>query len=632
MVPLLILIAVLQYRAATELSTATQARIGSNLQSLMTRWHLDFYGELSAICVALQVGPDSGAHDVWSDYLQRYRDWSLAESNRYAVENINADPELIENVYIWETSGPGPRLLRLNENAQKIENSDVPNKLETLLVRLKAKSSSLPLALHAWQFRDLEEQSLSGGTVSSLSSSRSNALAGWQFDANIPAIVHPILRPGAHSRSVDSGNPDSKDSVDWIVIVLNLDAIQKWIIPELARRYFGGGQGLDYKLALITGSNPPRVLYASESGFGSTQATFDSSMKLFGPARENVEGHLPQTDKNVHSLRRDEWRNFSAPVWFPVIRYTPDEEPWMLVVQRRTGSLEAIAKGVWRKNLIIGGAVLLLLAANMTLVVVASYRASRFAQMQMSFVASVSHELRTPLAAIFSAGENIKDGFVEGKPKLISYGSIITSQAHQLMDLVDHILLFASMRSGQRPFVLRALQVSEILQNVRRNTAGLIESSGFTIEQQVESGLPAVTCDLLAVSGCLQNLITNAIKYGGPDRWIRLSAEAHDGRDHKSEVSIRVEDHGMGIASSELPHVFDPFYRSSRAVAAQIHGTGLGLAVAQRIAEAMGGRLSVTSQVGVGSIFTLYLRAAEDLKDEPPSLNSGSEAVMRGDA
>jgi signal transduction histidine kinase len=629
MVPLLILIAALQYRAASQLSAATQVRIGSNLQSLMTQWHLDFYGEMSTICVALQIGPDSGAGDEWSDYLHRYRDWSFAESNRYAVENINADPQLVENIYIWETRNTQPRLLRLNAKAAKIENSEVPTKFENLLLRLKARSSNLPLAFRAWQLHDLPEQSLAGGTMA-LAGARSNPLGGWQFDENIPAIVHPIVGRSPHSRA-DSVNPGKEDPVDWIVVILNQEAIQKWIVPELAKRYFGDGQGLDYRLAVISGGNTPRVIYTSDSGFGSTQRTFDSSMKLFGPATENGDGQVSQTDKNA-PLHSDEWRNFSAPLWFPVIQYAADNQPWTLVVQSRTGSLEAIAKSVWRKNLIVGGGVLLLLAANMVLVVVASHRATRFAQMQMGFVASVSHELRTPLAAIFSAGENIKDGFVEGKAKLMSYGSIITAQAYQLMDLVDHILVFASMRSDKKPYVLRALLVSEILENVRRNTAELIESSGFTVEQHVQSGLPAVVGDLSAVSGCLQNLITNAIKYGGPDRWIRVSAEAHQSDDHKTEVSISVADHGMGISRSELPHIFDPFYRSSRVVAAQIHGTGLGLALAQRIAEAMGGRLSVTSEIGAGSIFTLYLRAAEELEGEAPNKNSGCETVMRGEA
>src|SRR5206468_8583503 len=74
-----VIVAVLQYKWATQLSAATEVRIGSNLQSLMTRWHRDLYDELSAVCVALQVGPDSGAHDAWNDYLQRYAEWNRDE-------------------------------------------------------------------------------------------------------------------------------------------------------------------------------------------------------------------------------------------------------------------------------------------------------------------------------------------------------------------------------------------------------------------------------------------------------------------------------------------------------------------------------------------------------------------------
>src|ERR1700745_2292780 len=69
------IVATLQYKWAAQLGAATEVRLGSNLQSLMTRWHRDLYDELSAICIALQVGPDSGARDAWIDYLQRYAEW-----------------------------------------------------------------------------------------------------------------------------------------------------------------------------------------------------------------------------------------------------------------------------------------------------------------------------------------------------------------------------------------------------------------------------------------------------------------------------------------------------------------------------------------------------------------------------
>src|SRR6266576_4185968 len=87
MTVLLIIVAVLQYRWTTQLNQATEVRIGSTLQSSMMAWNLDFYGELSAICIALQVGPDSGARDNWNNYLHRYRDWSNG-----SVENFYANP------------------------------------------------------------------------------------------------------------------------------------------------------------------------------------------------------------------------------------------------------------------------------------------------------------------------------------------------------------------------------------------------------------------------------------------------------------------------------------------------------------------------------------------------------------
>src|SRR5207253_10868854 len=71
-----VIVAILQYKWATQLSAATEVRIGTNLQSLMTNWQRDLYDELSSVCVALQVGPDSGAHDAWNDYLQRYSEWN----------------------------------------------------------------------------------------------------------------------------------------------------------------------------------------------------------------------------------------------------------------------------------------------------------------------------------------------------------------------------------------------------------------------------------------------------------------------------------------------------------------------------------------------------------------------------
>jgi len=285
----------------------------------------------------------------------------------------------------------------------------------------------------------------------------------------------------------------------------------------------------------------------------------------------------------------------------------------MLVLQNRKGPLGSAVTSVWRRNLLTGGVVLLLLAASMVLVVVASQQAQALANLQMDFVASVSHELRTPLAAILSAGQNITDGFASD---LKVYGSLVTSQARQLIDLVDQILLFDSMKNWTKNYSLRPLEVTDVLDQVRRNAVVIFEQSGFTVDFRIHEPLPPILADLQLLSRCLQNLIGNAVKYSGRSRWIGVSVEYGEPTSSDKEVRISVIDRGMGIGSTELQQIFEPFYRSPSVLAAQIHGTGLGLSVTKHLAEAMRGRLSVVSKVGVGSVFTLHLPVVEESRSE----------------
>jgi signal transduction histidine kinase len=245
----------------------------------------------------------------------------------------------------------------------------------------------------------------------------------------------------------------------------------------------------------------------------------------------------------------------------------------------------------------------------------------QMARMQMDFAASVSHELRTPLAVLCSAVDNIADGVVTGREQLAKYGTVIRSQSRQINGLVNQVILFVSTQDGKGRYSLEPLAVSSVVDAAVTGTAELIRKAGFTLEQHVSPDLPKILGDLSALSQCLQNLITNALKYGDHGRWIAIRASAEGGRDHL-EIRINVQDRGKGIERSELHHIFEPFYRSPAAVAGQIHGTGLGLPIAKSLAEAMGGRISVTSEVGVGSTFTLHLPVA-------PQLNVPSDAVGR---
>jgi signal transduction histidine kinase len=254
----------------------------------------------------------------------------------------------------------------------------------------------------------------------------------------------------------------------------------------------------------------------------------------------------------------------------------------------------------------------------------------QLAHLQMEFVASVSHELRTPLAVIRSAADNLADGLIHDRDAMRKYGAILQHQSRSMGDLVDQILLFASTEDRTNRYILQPVPVNEILQAVAADTDNLVQSAGFTLDVEAEDDLPDVLGDLGGISQCLQNLVGNAVKYGGDDRLITLRAMRYlSGRGSDHELRIAVTDRGIGIDSSEIDFIFDPFYRSPRVQAAQIHGTGLGLPLAKRIAESMGGRLSVASQLSVGSTFTLHLQFAKGEEMELAAVDARQSRLSR---
>ena len=226
----------------------------------------------------------------------------------------------------------------------------------------------------------------------------------------------------------------------------------------------------------------------------------------------------------------------------------------------------------------------------------------------IDIVASVLHELRIPITAILSAGENIRDGVSEDKDSLREQGSIIIAQAMRLMNLGDQILLYARTGKPGLNFDMRAMTVVEVVDYAVNSAFILLQQGGFTLEREIQPGLPALSGDLSLLSQCLQNLIANAVKYSGQSRWVGVSASVAEAlRDGREEIHISVHDHGLGISEEDLPHVFEAFYRGRRPAVSKIRGSGLGLSIAKRCAEACGGTLSAASKEGAGCVFTLHL-------------------------
>jgi signal transduction histidine kinase len=462
-------------------------------------------------------------------------------------------PELVSDVYVLRQQ----RALRLNSQTRQFEPSDWPAQFESL----RTASSK----------------------------------RGWLFDPNIPALVHSMIPTS------------SRQDVDWIAIKLNRHEIETKILSDLSRIYFQGTDGLDYLVAIV---RPGHVMYSSDPGFGDPEpADADGTIDIFGRVYDPSLGspvhvfHMPSDNKGPEPSVKI--------AWFPLLDDAPASLDWRMVVRhRRGGALGAFVKEMRRRDLAIGFGALLVLVVNMGMLVVTSHRAQRLAQLQMNFVTAVSHELRTPLTVIISGADNIRSGVVETKEQLMQYGSVIGNQARQLFGLVERILLFAATRQGHQRYNLRSLDVQEAIEAALANAAGLIEAGHFTVEREIEPSIPKVIADASALSQCLQNLITNALKYGAEQRWLGIRAKAGENGSASREIQISVSDRGIGISAADLAHIFEPFYRSPAVRDAQIHGTGLGLPLSQNLAEAMDGRLTVTSAPGRGSTFTLHLPCA----------------------
>jgi signal transduction histidine kinase len=140
-----------------------------------------------------------------------------------------------------------------------------------------------------------------------------------------------------------------------------------------------------------------------------------------------------------------------------------------------------------------------------------------------------------------------------------------------------------------------------------------LHDAGFTVAKEINDKLPPIVADPSAAITCIENLVSNAIKYSNSSKWIAIRAY-EDSANSKPEVAISVEDKGIGIPSADLAHIFEPFYRVQSVRDNQIRGVGLGLYLVKRMMEDMGGRVSVTSELGRGTVVVLHFQLA-DLAD-----------------
>ncbi len=186
---------------------------------------------------------------------------------------------------------------------------------------------------------------------------------------------------------------------------------------------------------------------------------------------------------------------------------------WQVRARYRSGSLESIVARSRRRNLAISLGVLGLLGAAFALVLAAAQRQRRLSRQQMEFVAAVSHELRTPLAVICSAGENLADGVVADAAQVKTYGSLIETEGRRLGDMVERVLRFAGISSGQQTQVRAAVDLARVIADAVHGVAGEARERGVVVTVNPHGPLPATIGDADALRSAVQNVVGNAVKY-----------------------------------------------------------------------------------------------------------------------
>jgi two-component system phosphate regulon sensor histidine kinase PhoR len=224
----------------------------------------------------------------------------------------------------------------------------------------------------------------------------------------------------------------------------------------------------------------------------------------------------------------------------------------------------------------------------------------RVDQIRRDFVANASHELRTPLTSIRGFVEALEDGAMQEGPTAQRFLGKIRTHADRMTALMDDLLELSRLESGARAPRYEDVAISELIEDVSASFGPAALRKKQTLQADAPGALAVVT-DPDRLRRVVECLVDNATKYTPAGGTVRVAARPGSG----GGVQIDVEDNGPGIPAEHLPRIFERFYRVDKARSRELGGTGLGLSIAKHLAEGMGASLSVASEVGRGSRFTV---------------------------
>jgi signal transduction histidine kinase len=618
----------MQYQWLGQLSEAERERMQRTLRTAATQFANDFDTELSRTLIGLQVDGPTIRDSNWSAYAQRYSAWA----------NGANEPRLVRDVWLVDTL-PGTvlppleagmhvpidrlRLRQWNPQSRSFDAAEWPEDL----ARLRDSLATRFIGFQVQRGRNADPVT-----------HRETAVSITLGDET--TLVSPITHFEFRD---DQAGPPRISILGFTIVRLDPAVIRDSLLTQLTARHFSGHDSdASYRVAVLRKDDASQVIWESEAGAAAIVKPRPDVTQAFMGARPDqmfiftrgIRGDLapppppaplPPTSEEAKVMvsmveREDRVRGGRL-----ITRATQMalDGRWVLLAQHRTGSLETAVAAVRWRNLMISSGVLMLLSLAVGLIVVSARRAQALARQQMEFVAAVSHELRTPVSVIGAAAGNLADGVVGDPQRVRKYGETIQGEARRLAETVERVLQLAGIAAGRAAASQTLIEPAELVHEAIGECRPEIDAAGVTVETAIADNLPLIGGDRAALRSALRNLISNGVKYGGNARWLRVSATAGN-RDSGAgsqwvpssplpgPLRFTVEDRGIGIDADDRKHVFQPFYRGREAVTQQIQGSGLGLNLVLRIAEAHGGRVQVSSEPGKGSTFTLVLPSVPD--------------------
>ncbi|MGB5396838.1 MAG: ATP-binding protein [Gammaproteobacteria bacterium] len=232
-------------------------------------------------------------------------------------------------------------------------------------------------------------------------------------------------------------------------------------------------------------------------------------------------------------------------------------------------------------------------------------------KMNGDFVAHVAHEMKSPLNVLFMYSETLIDNADASRELTIEAANIIHDETERLSQMIDNLLNLTMIELGTVSMRRQRIKVAELLEDIYQTMSRSNHASSIKFELNIPHGIGALPLDKNLVRICINNLISNAIKYNSPGGKIVLSAEEND-----TEIMISVRDTGIGISEEDQSRIFSKFYRSENDEVRKRTGHGLGLSLVNEIVKLHHGKIQVISQPGKGAEFILrFNKESSMLKD-----------------